>query len=241
MVLFPPLTILDSMKINNEINNIETEKENRVDELRGEMRVLEQECYELSRDKEKQEVALKREFGSRLAKTMLRPCFEELQKNYYRGLRAKHYNEEWCRNFRNKNLLKMIIKFWKYFTFNQGNKAFEKRLKQGVENRIQNELQDRRLVVEALEAAIRELEEQKALEIKKKNIIKAQLDQAYLRGASTTSMKALQMSQTTLNTLYAGVKMPRYNGQNLLGQINLLRDDSKTVTKKVIIQAHNNS
>ena len=134
----------------------------------------------------------------------------------------------------------MIIKYWKYFTFNQGNKAFEKRLKQGVENRIQNELQDRRLVVEALEAAIRELEEQKSLEIKKKNIIKSQLDQAYLRGASTTSMKALQMSQTTLNTLYTGVKMPHYNGQNLLGQINLLRNDAKTLTKKVIMQAHHN-
>ncbi len=129
----------------------------------------------------------------------------------------------------------MIVKFWKYFTFNKGNKEYENRMKQRVENIVQNELEEKRLVVEALESAVRELEEQKSLEIKKKTIIKAQLDQAYLRGASSTSLQALKMNQGTLNTLYAGVKMPRYTGNNLLAQINLLRDDSKTVTKKVIV------
>lgn len=222
------------MKVNQEINNIESEKESRVDDLRSEMRVLEQECYELKTYKELQELALKREFASRQRRAFLRKYFNALQDNYYAAKRAKKYNEEWCIWFKNRNLLKMIMKYWKYFTFNQGNKAFENRLKEGVENRIQNELQDKRLVVEALEAAIRELEEQKSLEIKKKNMIKSQLDQAYLRGASSTSLNAIKMSQGTLNTLYAGVKMPRYNGQNLLSQINLLNTDSKTVTKRVI-------
>ena len=228
---------LDSLKVNQEINNIEGEKESRVDELRGDMRILENECYELKKDKHTQELALTREFNSIRKSRSLRKYFRQLQDNYYASKRNKKYNEEWCQKFRNRNLLKMIVKFWKYFTFNQGNEASEKRMKQRVDNQIQNELQERRLVVEALEAAIKELEEQKSLEIKKKNIIKAQLDQAFLRGASSTSIQALKMNQGTLNTLHAGVKMPRYNGTNLLAQINLMRDNSKIVTKKVIVDA----
>ena len=201
------------------------------------MRVLERECYELTKTKNNQELALRREFNSIQRAGPYRKHFNDLQDSYYASRRAKKYNEEWCRKFRERNLLKMIIKYWKYFTFNQGNKAFENRLKQKIENKIQNELQERRLVVEALESAVRELEEQKSLEIKKKTLIKAQLDQAYLRGATSTSMQAIKMSQGTLNTLYAGVKMPQYNGQNLLAQINLMRDNSKTVTKRVIVDA----
>lgn len=226
------------LKLTEQINSIEHEKECRVDALRSEMRTLEHECYEQRVTRETQESALKKEFDSRQRRAWLRKYFYALQDHYYAQKRAKKYNEEWCKKFREKNLLKMIVKYWKYFTFNQGNKAFEGRLKADVESRIQAELQDRRLVVEALEAAIKELESQKALEIKKKNIIKSQLDQAYLRGASSTSLNAIRMSQGTLNTLYSGVKMPRYNGQNLLAQINLLKDDSKTVTKKVIVEAY---
>lgn len=231
------IKVNDSMKITQQISTIEGEKEARVDELRAEMRIFEKECYELKTEIGHQETALTREINSRQRRAFLKKYFNALQDNYYAGRRAKKYNEEWCKKFRDNNLLKMIVKYWKYHTFNQGNKGFENRLKQGVENRIQNELQDRRLVVEALEAAVRELEEQKSLEIKKKTIIKSQLDQAYLRGASSTSLQALKMSQSTLNTLYAGVKMPRYNGHNLIAQINLLRDDSKTVTKKIIVDA----
>jgi hypothetical protein len=231
------IKVNDSLQINQQISNIESEKEARVDELRAEMRIFETECYELKTDIEKQETALKREFNSRQRRAFLKKYFNALQDNYYAGRKDKKYNEEWCIKFRDNNLLKMMVKFWKYHTFNQGNKGFENRLKQGVENIIQNELQDKRLVVEALESAVRELEEQKSLEIKKKTIIKSQLDQAYLRGASSTSLQALKMSQSTLNTLYAGVKMPRYNGHNLIAQINLLKDDSKTVTKKIIVDA----
>mmetsp|Transcript_12076 Transcript_12076/g.10675 ORF Transcript_12076/g.10675 Transcript_12076/m.10675 type:complete len:209 (+) Transcript_12076:291-917(+) len=201
------------------------------------MRILEQECYQLKTQKEKQEISLKREFDSISRAGFMRKYFKQLQDNYYAAKRADRYNEEWCIKFRNKNLLKMIVKYWKYFTFNQGNKNFEDRIKQRVENQIQNELEEKRLVVEALESAVRELEEQKSMEVKKKTIIKAQLDKAYLRGASSTSLKAFEKSQGTLNTLHAGVKMPTYNGQNLLAQINLMRDDSKTVTKKIIVDA----
>lgn len=198
------------------------------------MRVLEQECYELRTQKERQEAVLDNEFKARQRKRFLRTYFNEWADQHYAKKRENKYNNEWCTQFRNKNLLKMIVKYWKYFTFNQGNKAFERRLKDQVEDEIQNELNDRRLVVEALESAIKELEYQKELEIKKKNIIKAQCDQAFLRGASSTSLQALKMSQNTLNTLYAGVKMPRYNGTNLLSQINLMKDNTVTVTKKVI-------
>ena len=202
------------------------------------MRVLEQEWYELRTQKERQEAVLETEFKARLRKRYLRTYFYEWADLHYANKREKKYNNEWCTQFRNKNLLKMMVKYWKYFTFNQGNKAFERRLKDQVEDEIQNELNDRRLVVEALESAIRELEHQKELEIKKKSIIKAQCDQAFLRGASSTSIQALKMSQNTLNTLYAGVKMPRYNGNNLLSQINLMKDNTTIVTKKVIWGAY---
>ena len=42
------------------------------------------------------------------------------------------------------------------------------------------------------------LKEQIAIEAKKKGIIKSQLDQAFLRGASAVSFEALHMSQSTL-------------------------------------------
>ena len=228
------LKVHGNQRLNEEINNIEGERESRVDALRSEMRVLEQECYELKTDIENKNETLTREFNSRQRRNFLRKYFYAIQDNYYAGKRAKRYNEQWCINFRNRNLLKMCVKYWKYFTFNQGNKAFENRLKEKVEMQIQGELNDRRLIVEALESAIKELELQKSLEIKKKTIIKSQCDQAFLRGASSTSMQAIKMSQNTLNTLYTGVKLPQYNGQNLLAQINLLKDDTKTVTRRVI-------
>lgn len=168
------LKVQGNQRLNEEINIIEGERESRVDALRSEMRVLEQECYELKTYNEHQNEVLKREFNSRQTRGFLRKYFYALQDNYYAEKRDKKYNEVWCQNFRDRNLQKVIIKYWKYFTFNQGNKAFEKRLKQKIENQIQSELNDRRLQVEALESAIRELETQRDLEIKKKNIIKTQ-------------------------------------------------------------------
>jgi len=41
---------------------------------------------------------------------------------------------------------------------------------------------------------IKELEEQLRIELRKKTILKAQCDQAYLRGVSAISMEALKMS-----------------------------------------------
>jgi hypothetical protein len=230
---------IDSKKINQELNNIESEKEKRIDDMRGEMRVLESEIYKLTKETQTQERAIGRELGTRQLRGFKKGIFYEMADGAFAGRRDKQMDQGWCEGFRNKNLLRMVVKYWKYFTFSKGNMAFENRLKNKIENQIQNELQDRRLVVDALESAIRELEEQKSLEIKKKTIIKSQLDQAYLRGASSTSIQALKMAQSTLNTLYAGVKMPQYNGQNLLAQINLLKDPSKTVTKRVIVSTYN--
>jgi polyhydroxyalkanoate synthesis regulator phasin len=218
------------------MDEIEQQKEQKMDGLRGEMRELEHEIYELNQTKQTQESAIKRELNAFQINNRHRKTFYELTDTYFAGKRGKVYNEEWSKKYRDQNLLKMCVKYWKYFTFSKGNKAFENKLKQKVHNQVDDELQDRKLVVQALESAIKELEEQKSLEIKKKNIIKSQLDQAYLRGASSTSMQALKMSQGTLNTLYAGVKMPQYNGKNLLAQINLMKDNSKTVTKRVIVQ-----
>ena len=87
-------------------------------------------------------------------------------------------------------------------------------------------------------ALIRELEEQYKIELRKKAILKNQCDQAYLRGASAISLEALRMSQSSLNELYAGVKMPQFEGNNLLSQIRLMQESSATVVQKTIVEKH---
>jgi len=45
--------------------------------------------------------------------------------------------------------------------------------------------------------------------------MKAQCDQAYLRGVSAISMEALKMSQSTLKDYYTGMKMTTFDGSNI--------------------------
>ena len=67
---------------------------------------------------------------------------------------------------------------------------------------------------------IKELEEKHRIELRKKAILKNQCDQAYLRGVSAISNEALKMSHSTLDDFYKGMKMPAYDGKNILNQIS---------------------
>ena len=78
---------------------------------------------------------------------------------------------------------------------------------------------------EFLVAMIRELEEQLRIELRKKTILKAQCDQAYLRGVSAISMEALKMSQSTLKDFYSGLKMTTFDGSNIYTQIRKMNEE----------------
>lgn len=57
-------------------------------------------------------------------------------------------------------------------------------MKDEVKARVDEEAEEKRLKIIALEDAIRELQEQKQMEVKNKIILKHKLDQVYLRGAT---------------------------------------------------------
>lgn len=61
--------------------------------------------------------------------------------------------------------------------------------------------------------------------MRKKTILKAQCDQAYLRGVSAISMEALKMSQSTLKDYYSGMKMTTFDGNNIYSQIRKMNED----------------
>lgn len=105
-----------------------------------------------------------------------------------------------------------------------GNRQYETRVKERINIEIQTKVEERKNEKEFLEAMIRELEEQYRIELRKKAILKSQCDQAYLRGVSAISMEALKMSHSTLQDYYRGMKMPQYDGQNILQQIKRLND-----------------
>jgi membrane protease subunit (stomatin/prohibitin family) len=71
---------------------------------------------------------------------------------------------------------------------------------------------------------IKELEEKYRIELRKKAILKGQCDQAYLRGVSAISMEALKMSNSTLADYYQGMKMPNYDGQDIMKQMRNLNN-----------------
>ena len=62
---------------------------------------------------------------------------------------------------------------------------------------------------------IKELEEQYRIELRKKAILKNQCDQAYLKGVSAISQEALNMSYSTLEDFYKGMRMPVFDAQNI--------------------------
>ena len=96
-----------------------------------------------------------------------------------------------------------------------GNRQYERRVKERINIDIKQRVEERSNEKEFLVAMIKELEEQLRIELRKKTILKAQCDQAYLRGVSAISMEALKMSQTTLKDFYQGMKMTTFDGSNI--------------------------
>lgn len=121
-------------------------------------------------------------------------------------------------------MLQKIVTAWKQDTGVVGNRFLKKTTQLAVEHRVQEELTEKTKEVDFLEEIVRELQERYKMEIRKKNILKNQCDQAYLKGVSSLSMEALKLSQSTLNDMYSGIKMPQYDGSNILNQITTMNE-----------------
>ena len=63
--------------------------------------------------------------------------------------------------------------------------------------------------------------------MRKKAILKNQCDQAYLRGVAAISNEALKMSHSTLDDFYQGMRQPRYDGSNVLEQLQSMQKSTQ--------------
>jgi hypothetical protein len=100
---------------------------------------------------------------------------------------------------------------------------YKRKIQQNITLEVKAMVEKKRNEQEFLEAMIKELEEKYRIELRKKAILKNQWDQAYLRGVSAISQEALKMSHSTLNDFYKGMKMPKYDGNNVSGQLQQLQ------------------
>jgi regulator of PEP synthase PpsR (kinase-PPPase family) len=103
-----------------------------------------------------------------------------------------------------------------------GNRMYRRRVEERITLEVKAMVEQKKNEQEFLEAMIKELEEKYRIELRKKAILKNQCDQAYLRGVSAISNEALKMSHSTLNDFYKGMKMPKYDGQNVYNQLQQL-------------------
>ena len=101
---------------------------------------------------------------------------------------------EYLYAFYQQGLILRALKGFKLYAQVAGNKMYERRVKDRINTEIAVGVENRRNEKEFLVAMIKELEEQLRIELRKKTILKAQCDQAYLRGVSAISMEALKMS-----------------------------------------------
>ncbi len=117
------------------------------------------------------------------------------------------------------------MKAFKLYAQVAGNRLYQKRVWERINISISTRIEERMNEKEFLVAMIRELEEQLRIELRKKTILKAQCDQAYLRGVSAISMEALKMSQSTLKDFYSGLKMTTFDGSNIYTQIRKMNEE----------------
>jgi hypothetical protein len=132
---------------------------------------------------------------------------------------------EYLYAFYQQGLILRAFKGFKLYAQVAGNKMYERRVKERINTEIMVGVENRRNEKEFLVAMIKELEEQLRIELRKKTILKAQCDQAYLRGVSAISMEALKMSQSTLKDYYTGMKMTTFDGTNIYSQIRKMNED----------------
>lgn len=109
---------------------------------------------------------------------------------------------------------------------------YERKVKENITIEVKAKVQELQNQQEFLEALIKELEEKHRIELRKKAILKNQCDAAYLRGVSAISTEALKMSHSTLDDFYKGMKMPAYDGKNMLQQMKQLQGAS-TLTGQI--------
>lgn len=124
-----------------------------------------------------------------------------------------------------QGLKQRAFKAFKLYAQVAGNRMYERRVKERINIDVQTRVEERKNEKEFLVAMIKELEEQLRIELRKKTILKAQCDQAYLRGVSAISMEALKMSQSTLKDYYSGMKMTTFDGNNIYSQIRKMNED----------------
>ena len=132
---------------------------------------------------------------------------------------------DYCHAFYVQGLKLRAIKAFKLYAQVAGNKMYERRVKERINIDVRTRVEERMNEKEFLVAMIRELEEQLRIELRKKTILKAQCDQAYLRGVSAISMEALKMSQSTLKDYYVGMKMTIFDGNNIYHQIRKMNEE----------------
>lgn len=140
--------------------------------------------------------------------------------------KAREYHQgDYCHAFFLQGLKQRGFKAFKLYAQVAGNRMYERRVKERINIDIRTRVEERQNEKEFLVAMIRELEEQLRIELRKKTILKAQCDQAYLRGVSAISMEALKMSQSTLKDYYSGMKMTTFDGNNIYSQIRKMNEE----------------
>lgn len=217
----------DAFHLKEDLNNIQKEKERRIDEIKGETRTLENDIFILNNENERVlqligEVVLKKH-----QKLVMRPLFEAWTSKFYKRKMQQKLNEDAMKKFRERNICKTAMRCWKRYNFSLGKYYFEGRLKDRIQGDVDQEAKEKTVKIQVMEELIRELEEQKSLEINAKHILKHKLDQVNLRGASSMQMEALRASQSTLNCKFSSSNLQRsmlvLRCQHMMVRIFLLR------------------
>ena len=160
---------------------------------------------------------------------------EQWQDQFYAAKFEEHHNKRETEKLHEKFLKKRVMRAWKLFKYVKGNEEWRYQQSLRVTEKIEKERHEQTCKLNAMKEMVQELEEQRIMEAKQKEMLKHKLDQIHLRGASTLQMDSLQASQTTLNSFYAGIKMPKYDGDNILQQLQLMNNHTKKVVKKVTV------
>lgn len=116
--------------------------------------------------------------------------------------------------------------------YNSSNRRFQRKIEEEIQTEVMAKVEEKKAQLEFLESMVIELSEKLKVETRKKQILKNQCDQAYLRGVSSLSNEALKMSYSTLDDLYRGMKMPEYDGQNIYHQMRSLNAHT-TLTEQI--------
>lgn len=102
-------------------------------------------------------------------------------------------------NIRTNNLIRKSLKSWKFVSFHESNRNFEKKIKDRTDLEMKNYETNLIQQQERIYELIAKAEEKLIQEQKKKIQTKLQLDQIVLRGVSALNIQALKLSQSSLN------------------------------------------